>query len=518
MGLRTRVVATIGVVAVVGAAGAQARPMAYDGPAVAFESYRDGNAEIYVAAVDGSSAAVNLTRAPGASDRHPSWSRDIDGSTCPQSPRVLPTTQLLAFDSDRDGGDADVFTTNGLASPPAAVTNLTSDDPANDTMPAWSSTGLIAYVSDQGGDREIWVMNRDGSAKTQITDDAADDADPDWSPSFDDLQLAFDSDRSGTRQIYVVDLAQAVTGGAISAGPVHQVTAGGGPKSDPTWASYSDSHRVSLQGPHDIAYSVEQGGRRYLDVAEVGSNDGPAVTDPFRDSTAITTHALTGDPGDDTAPNWSPIGSNLVYASTAGGANEDIYGLGAAFAPTSLTPWQGPSTRLTTDPARDTNPDWEPYQQCSVMTPRPPIPAPTRTPKPGGKGSGAGTGSSSGGGSGGGDQRPRCTIQGGPSNEVLRGTPRRDVICGGGGNDRIVGGRGDDFIDGGPGNDHILGGPGNDRLIGGPGRDRISAGSGNDSIAAKDRARDKVTGGPGSDIARLDRHRDRVRGVERRLW
>ena len=509
-----------GLAAVVLAAapGAPARPMAYDGPLVAFESYRDGNAEIYVARVDGGSPEVNLTQTPGANDRHPSWSREVDGNTCPQQgPPEPATAQQLAFDSDRDGGDADIFVTNGLAAPPAAVADLTSDDPADDTSPAWSSSGLIAYTSDHGGDREIWVMDADGNNKTQITDNSADDANPDWSPLSD--QLAFESDRGGTRQIYVVDLDQ--SGAPVA--PVHQVTSGGQPKHDPTWASYSDSNGVSLQGPHDIAYSVGQGGTRYLDVAEVGSNAGPGVANPFHDAAAIRTFPLTGDPGGDTAPNWSPIGFNIVFASTAGAGNEDIYGLGSTFALGSPAPWQGPATRLTADPARDTNPDWEPAQQCSVMGPRPPIPAPTRAHPGGGQGGGTPGGGHPGGGHpggdpGGGGHRPRCTIRGGPSNDVLRGTSRRDVICGGGGDDRILGGRGNDVIDGGSGNDRISGGSGNDRLIGGRGRDRISGGQGNDLIAAKDRQRDTVSGGRGYDIARLDKRRDRGHGVERRLW
>jgi Ca2+-binding RTX toxin-like protein len=328
------------------------------------------------------------------------------------------------------------------------------------------------------------------------------------------------------RQIYVVDLTPTAGSGPLTPGPVHQVTFSGA-NYDPTWANYADNNGVSLQGPHDIAYSVEQGGKRYLDVAEVGSADGPEVADPFHDPAAIRTFPLTGDPGGDTAPNWSPIGFNVVYATTAGGANEDIYGLGKRFAPASPIPWQGPAMRLTTDPARDTNPDWEPFEQCSVMGPRPPIPAPTRTANGRAQGGGPGAngnsgddggGGPSGGGPSGGGKRPGCTIQGGPSNDVLRGTRGRDVICGGGGNDRIIGGRGNDVINGGPGNDRILGGNDDDRLIGGTGRDRISGGRGKDSIAAKDRGRDVVSGGLGSDVARLDKKRDRVRSVERKLW
>jgi Tol biopolymer transport system component len=388
---------------------ANARPMAYDGPLVAFESYRDGKAEIYAAPVNGSSPAVNLTRTPDTNDRHPSWHRLNDGDMCGNS--IPPTSQLLAFDSDRAGGDADIFSMNGLATPPAAVMNLTPDDPANDTAPAWSptaldpQTGLIAYTVDHGGNRDVWVMNADGTSKTPITNHSADDANPDWSPSSSNLQIAFESNRNGTRQIYVVDLTASPTGGTVTPGAVHQVTFGGGPKFDPTWAIYSDRNFVSGAGPHDIAYSVQQGGKRFLDVAELGSNDGPAVTNPFAFPGDIRIYPLTGDPGGDSAPNWSPKGLDLVYASTAGGANEDIYGLGSAFRPGSLTPWQGPATRLTTDRARDTNPDWQPYEQCSVMAPRPPLPAPSRASRRGGGGGGGG------GGSGARLASPRLTIR-----------------------------------------------------------------------------------------------------------
>ena len=128
-----------------------------------------------------------------------------------------PTTQLLAFDSDRDGGDTDIFVMNALATSPASVTNLTPDDQGDDSSPAWSPAGRIAYTVDNGSNRDVWVMDSDGSNKTPITDNAGDDANPDWAP-FSDLQLAFESDRSGTRQIYVVDLAPPAGGGQVTPG------------------------------------------------------------------------------------------------------------------------------------------------------------------------------------------------------------------------------------------------------------------------------------------------------------
>ena len=81
---------------------------------------------------------------------------------------------------------------------------------------------------------------------------------------------------------------------------------------------------------------------------------------------------------------------------------------------------------------------------------------------------------------------PRVVI-GTAGNDRLVGSSRADRICGRGGNDVIIGGRGKDQLDGGPGNDTIL---------------------------ARDGVADRVFGGPGRDVATVDRRRDIVSGVE----
>ena len=61
----------------------------------------------------------------------------------------------------------------------------------------------IAFTSEGDGNKEIYVMNADGSGETRITDNQADDTDPTWSP--DGLRIAFVSDRDGNREIYVMN-------------------------------------------------------------------------------------------------------------------------------------------------------------------------------------------------------------------------------------------------------------------------------------------------------------------------
>lgn len=104
------------------------------------------------------------------------------------------------------------------------------------------------------------------------------------------------------------------------------------------------------------------------------------------------------------------------------------------------------------------------------------------------------------------DDRP-CTVMGTPGADTLVGTAGRDVICGLGGND-IIRGRG--------GTDVLVGAGGADRLDGGAGQDRLLGGAGADTLLARDRTRDVVDGGAGTDRARVDGS-DSVRRVERRF-
>jgi TolB protein len=61
--------------------------------------------------------------------------------------------------------------------------NLTNN-PALDAEPAWSPDGTrIAFQTDRdGGNREIYVMNADGSSPVNLTNDLANDGNPAWSP------------------------------------------------------------------------------------------------------------------------------------------------------------------------------------------------------------------------------------------------------------------------------------------------------------------------------------------------
>ena len=149
---------------------------------IAFQSNRAGN-NIHVIDSTGGTA-TNLTRSDGNSD--PVWSPD--GS------------KIAFVSGGAQGYDIFVMNADGsgrrqLMTPAAA-----------DLQPTWSPDGTrIAYVANNnrpGGDgsmdREIWVMNADGSGQRLLTNNTSDDYYPAWSPLGSQIAYVNHTDRTST--------------------------------------------------------------------------------------------------------------------------------------------------------------------------------------------------------------------------------------------------------------------------------------------------------------------------------
>ena len=91
----------------------------------------------------------------------------------------------IVFTSTRDS-NAEIYVMDADGGNQENLTN----NPANDFDPDWSPDGTkIAFSSARGGDRrQIYVMDADGSQPKKLTD-TRDNTDPDWSP--DGQKIAF---------------------------------------------------------------------------------------------------------------------------------------------------------------------------------------------------------------------------------------------------------------------------------------------------------------------------------------
>jgi TolB protein len=61
--------------------------------------------------------------------------------------------------------------------------NLTEGSVANDAHPSWSPDGKqIVFDSDRSGTPQLYIMNADGSSPRALTNDTLQNTEPKWSP------------------------------------------------------------------------------------------------------------------------------------------------------------------------------------------------------------------------------------------------------------------------------------------------------------------------------------------------
>lgn len=144
-------------------------------------------------------AVRNGTAGIGAFEIEP----DTDGDGVPDVTDNCPTTynpEKIAFASNRNGNDLEIYVMNAIGSAPVNVSN----NPAIDGEVVISPDGTkIAFTSNRDGNFEIYVMNIDGSNPTRLTNNPAFDGTPAFSP--DGTKIAFVSTRDGKAEIYLMN-------------------------------------------------------------------------------------------------------------------------------------------------------------------------------------------------------------------------------------------------------------------------------------------------------------------------
>ena len=253
---------TVSVVLLVSCTVSEA-PKAVPRPAIVFDWLRNGNRDIYRAAIDGTDT-VRLTSSLG-DDQHPSECAGI-----------------VVFTSYRDG-NGELY---AVPSTGGAEQRLTTTA-ANETQPALSPDGRhIAYLSDESGVPKLWMSAADGTNPQPLTAGfgfaGSIEASPSWAPSGD--RLVFVSTANGRAGLFILKLG----GGAPTPLVADSTTA-----VEPSW---SPDGRL-------VAFASDRAG----------------VTNIFTvDVATLQIRPLTTDPATAGQPAWLADG-RLVYTSWSGG-------------------------------------------------------------------------------------------------------------------------------------------------------------------------------------------------------
>jgi len=284
----------------------------------------------------------------------------IDTSTPVPPPTDLPTESptptpsgsggLIAFQSNRTGNN-DIFMMNNDGS---GVTRLTTS-PVDDRVPSWSPDGdYIAYQSNTNDGWEIFVVNVATRDIRQITFNDCNDYAPSWSP--DGQMFAFYSDCDGNREIYVM---------GVDGSNRKQLT--------DTTQTYNWFPTWSPDGSK-ITFSSNRSGKYQIFVMNANGSGQAALANgcissysPDGGLIVFTTYCqdlgdvhlmnadgsnehVLGDYDWNTNPAFSSDGQRIAFQSNLAG-NEDIWVMDL-----DSSNW----TQLTTDPAKDAAPAWQP--------------------------------------------------------------------------------------------------------------------------------------------------------------
>jgi Tol biopolymer transport system component len=229
---------------------------------------------------------------------------------------------LIAFTSERDGGNPEIYVMQEDGKKQTRLTNNTDFD----LQPAWSPDRIkIAFTSfpDGGTDGNIFVMSADGTGRTQLTTDPSYEEHPDWSP--DGSKIAFD--RNGTVVVMNADGSNQVVLPApmwMTAydpdwspdGTKIAFTAGQAGDPENIWIMNADGTGQTQVTNQDAAWPAwSPDGSK---IAFNGNKTGPTrvyVVNPDGSNETQLTSTLSG------APAWSPDGSRIAYIDWRSGTN-----------------------------------------------------------------------------------------------------------------------------------------------------------------------------------------------------
>jgi serine/threonine protein kinase len=193
---------------------------------------------------------------------------------------------------------------------------------------SWAPDGQIVYESDSDGDRDVWMMNQDGTGRKNLTSSPGRDGFPRVTP--DGRYILFTSDRSGAPEIWRMEI-----GGS---NPMQLTSSGNAQMSDISpdgkWAFYVSSgiKKVPIVGGEPVAFPSEHS-TEYPSVAP----DGKLIAYYYREKQPGAKFKIAVSPSSGGQPvwtfdpprenfwtpdiRWTPDGKALLYEADHNGVS-----------------------------------------------------------------------------------------------------------------------------------------------------------------------------------------------------
>ena len=287
----------------------------------------DGSVDV-CPAPDGKSVAYTLTKGGTSTlwlwDRETKAQRQLttEGFEAAGPRCFSPDGRAILYESRRTG-TADLWRVDVAT----GVRRQLTADVADDEMGRWSPDGTrIVFRSTRGGQPDLWVLATGESDVQRVTDDAFGEYDPTWTP---DGRGIIASVALGHQHLFAIPTA---------GGPAVPLTSG-------DWDVGSTE-----PGSYDLRVAdLSRDGSRIAFTGNRNGDDDIWVLP----SAGGAPRLVSGAPGSDGEPAWSPDGTHIAFTSVRSG-NRDIW-IAAADGADSAGP-----RRLTDWPSAEFNAEWSP--------------------------------------------------------------------------------------------------------------------------------------------------------------
>jgi len=198
-----------------------------DGSMIVFSSSRTGHFELYMVKASGGGLERLTFTKQGVDNLEPAWAPD--GTSIAFVRSVHGTTTVPTTDA--------IYSLSLLTSRTVALTTPAYGQA--DSQPAWSwDSNRIAFQSNRAGNEDVYVIGRKGDGLLRVTRSKSNEYHPTWSPS--GTRIALVSDLTGATEIYSLTMPRP---GTVTPPAMRQLTFDKAFKANPAW------ERTIVPGP-----------------------------------------------------------------------------------------------------------------------------------------------------------------------------------------------------------------------------------------------------------------------------